>query len=97
LGDDITSSEWRCKYQGKQDTKDCYGSSFCCALYTIQKYSKDEVEPEGKKELKDDDGYCCNREECPTCYMKSMCDDYPNPNKVKTNSNCGMDMGGVEV
>jgi len=63
--------EWKCVFQGKRTTEDCYGTDYCCMLYLTQKYEEDEED-----EDEDYHDYCDEAAgDCDTCEITETCDD----------------------
>ena len=70
--------EWRCVYQGKRATEDCYGTDYCCMLYLIQLETNSNDDDDFEEEDEDRD-YCDEAAgNCDCCELVEFCDDaYP--------------------
>jgi len=62
--------EWKCAFQGKRTTEDCYGTDYCCMLYLIQKSEEDEEDDD-----EEDRDYCEEADGvCEDCEIADYCD-----------------------
>ena len=67
--------EWRCVYQGKRATEDCYGTDYCCMLYLIQLETNSNDDDDFEEEDEDRD-YCDEAAgNCDCCELAEFCDD----------------------
>ena len=67
--------EWRCVYQGKRATEDCYGTDYCCMLYLIQLETNSNDDDDFEEEDEDRD-YCDEAAgNCDCCELVEFCDD----------------------
>jgi len=81
--------EWKCAFQGKRTTEDCYGTDYCCMLYLIQKSEEDEE--------KEDNDYCDEADGvCEDCEINDVCDYVDDNDEEECGCDCECENHSVE-